>query len=168
MEIRRGGDADAAVVLGMLDGAVEWLVADGRSGQWGERPWSEDPTKVERITALVGRDEVWVAEVGGRAAGVVALAAGPHDYVEPAGEPEVYVTLLVTDRAFKGHGVGGALLRHAVERARERGVSLVRVDCYAGGDGRLVEYYRRNGFEPVRRFRVGEWPGQLLARRVTG
>jgi hypothetical protein len=34
-------------------------------------------------------------------------------------------------------------------------------------DGRLVDYYRRNGFVPVETFTVGEWPGQVLARRVS-
>lgn len=84
----------------------------------------------------------------------------------PADEPEVFIHLLVTDRRHAGRGVGAALLAHAVTETRRLGIGLLRVDCYAGSDGRLVDYYRRNGFEPVQPFTVGDWPGQLLAQRV--
>ena len=166
MEIRRGGAADAPIMLAMLDGAVAWLAARGRTGQWGDRPWSDDPRRVERITEIARGDELWVAEVPGRPSGVVALLPEPRHDVAPADEPELYIKLLVTDRAFAGRGVGRALIGKAADEARARGVELLRVDCYGGGDGRLVDYYRRNGFEAVAEFTVGDWPGRLLARRV--
>lgn len=166
MEIRRGGAADAPTMLGMLDGAVAWLTANGRSGQWGTEPWSQDPRRVERITGIARDDEIWVAEVEGRPAGVMAVSPGPPHYVDPIDEPELYITLLVTDRAFAGLGVGGALIGKAKDEARAKGVGLLRVDCYNGGDGRLVRYYTRNGFEPVAEFSVGGWPGRLLAQRI--
>lgn len=166
IEIRSGGPADAPLMLAMLDGAVAWLAARGRTGQWGSEPWSDDPRRVERIEGIARDDELWVGQVDGRPAGVMAVAPHPTPYVDPAGEPELYITLLVTDRAFAGHGVGSALIAKAKDEARARGVSLLRVDCYGGGDGRLVEYYRRNGFEPVAEFTVGDWPGRLLAQRV--
>jgi GNAT superfamily N-acetyltransferase len=64
--------------------------------------------------------------------------------------------------------VGSALIEHAAEETRRAGVGLLRVDCYAGDDGKLVRYYEDNGFRRVEAFTVGEqrWPGQLLARRV--
>ncbi|MFA1544481.1 GNAT family N-acetyltransferase [Actinomadura monticuli] len=164
--IRGGGPADAPLLLAMLDGAVAWLAANGRTGQWGAEPWSGDPRRVERITGIARDDEIWVAEVDGRPAGAMAVAPRPPSYVDPAGEPELYITLLVTDRAFAGLGVGGALIAKARDEARAKGAALLRVDCYGGGDGRLVEYYRRNGFEPVAEFRVGDWPGRLLSQRV--
>ncbi|WP_067469775.1 GNAT family N-acetyltransferase [Actinomadura macra] len=166
MEIRRGCTEDVPMILAMLDGAVAWLVANGRAGQWGTEPWSSSPQRVERITGITRSDEIWVAEVGGRSAGIMAVSPEPPYYVDAIDEPELYITLLVTDRAFTGYGVGGALIGKARDEARGRGVDLVRVDCYGGGDGRLVEYYRRNGFEPVLEFTVGEWPGRLLSQRV--
>jgi GNAT superfamily N-acetyltransferase len=166
MEIRQGGPDDAATMLAMLDGAVAWLVTQGRTGQWGDRPWSAKQANVDRITNLARTDAVWIAEIDGQPAGAMTLARQPVSYVAPAGEPEVYVSLLVIDRRFAGRGVGSALLAHARAEAKRLGVTLVRVDCYAGDDGRLVDYYRRNGFSPVETFTVGEWPGQLLALRV--
>ena len=107
------------------------------------------------------------AEVDGKPAGTLTLSAHPAPYVAPADEPERYVHLLVTDRAFRGLGVGSALLAHAVAETRREGVGLLRVDCYAGDDQRLVAYYRSQGFTPTETFTVGEWPGQVLAQRVT-
>lgn len=166
MEIRSGGTADVPVIMAMMDGAVRWLAENGRTGQWGSEPWSASPGRVDRITGIARTDDIWVAEVDGRPAGIMAVSPRPPRYVDTAGEPELYITLLVTDRAFAGHGVGGALIAKVRDEARSRGVDLVRVDCYGGDDGRLVEYYRGKGFEPVAEFKVGEWPGRLLSQRV--
>jgi GNAT superfamily N-acetyltransferase len=170
LRIRRGGEDDLPAILAMLDGAVEWLVARGRTGQWGTRPWSERPKAVERVTELVRSGTPWIAEVDGAPAGTLTLTPdGAASYVPAADEPEAYVHLLVTDRRYAGLGVGAALLAHARDEARRLGVGLLRVDCYAGDDGALVDYYRRNGFTPVETFTVGgDWPGQLLAQRVDG
>ncbi|WP_244177138.1 GNAT family N-acetyltransferase [Streptomyces albus] len=166
VRIREGGPGDVPAVVALLDGAVEWLVARGRTGQWGTEPWSARPEAVERVTEIVRSGAPWMAELGGRPVGVIVLAPHGSPGVPPAGEPEVFIRLLVTDRRFAGRDIGGALLRHAVEETRRQGRGLLRVDCYAGGDGALIEYYTRHGFHPVERFAVGDWPGQLLAQRV--
>ncbi|RKT55100.1 GNAT family N-acetyltransferase [Saccharothrix australiensis] len=166
MEIRRGGPADLPAIMAMLDGAVAWLDASGRTGQWGSEPWSADPRRAGRIADRVREDTVWIAEVDGEPAGALTHSPEPMDYVPAVDEPELYVRLLVTSRAFTGLGVGAALLDHARDQARRQGIDLVRVDCYAGGDGRLVRYYRSRGFTPVETFTVGDWPGQLLSDRV--
>jgi GNAT superfamily N-acetyltransferase len=164
--IRQGGEEDVPAVLALLDGAVEWLVANGREGQWGTEPWSARPKAVERVRELARTGTPWIAEIDGVPAGTITLRQQSQDYVPPADEPEVFIHLLVTDRRHAGRGVGAALLAHAVAETRRLGIGLLRVDCYAGSDGRLVDYYRRNGFEPVQPFTVGDWPGQLLAQRV--
>jgi GNAT superfamily N-acetyltransferase len=87
-------------------------------------------------------------------------------YVPPPAEPELYVRLLVTDRAHAGLGVGSELLEHARGIARARGLSLLRVDCYGGGDRALVRYYERQGFTATEPFTVGDWPGQILEQRL--
>jgi GNAT superfamily N-acetyltransferase len=91
-------------------------------------------------------------------------------YVPPAVEPELYVRLLVTDRASAGQGIGAALLDHARDLARAAGVGLLRVDCFAGGDGALVRYYEKQGFTRDVEFAVpvkdSEWRGQVLSQRL--
>ncbi|MFB7502179.1 GNAT family N-acetyltransferase [Streptomyces broussonetiae] len=166
--IRRGGPGDAPLVLGMLDSAVEWLVSQGRTGQWGTGSWSENERAVELVHRYTAQGTPYIAEVDGSPAATLTLSKGPGPYLEPADEPERYIHLFATDRRFKGLGAGAALLAHAAEETRRAGVSLLRVDCYAGDDGKLVAYYESNGFTRTEAFTVGEdkWPGQVLARRV--
>ncbi|MEV7008464.1 GNAT family N-acetyltransferase [Streptosporangium sp. NPDC051022] len=165
MRIRDGNGGDVPAVLGMFDGAVAWLTARGRTGQWGSRPFSADPARVERVTSWAASGGMRIAEIDGEPTGCAVLGS-PMDYVAPAPEPELYVQALVIDQRFRGHGVGSELLARARSEAAERGVSLLRVDCYAGDDGRLVAYYESQGFTRTESLTVGEWPGQLLELRL--
>ncbi|MEO3867488.1 GNAT family N-acetyltransferase [Nonomuraea sp. B12E4] len=164
MDIREGRDGDAGLVLAMFDSAVAWLASQGRTGQWGSRPFTGDDRRTRQITGWVDGGGMRIAELDGSPAGCIVVGAA-HDYVTPAPEPELYVQALVTDRRHAGHGVGRHLLEWAVHEARDRGVGLVRVDCYAGDDGRLVAYYESCGFTRAQPFTVGDWPGMILQRR---
>jgi GNAT superfamily N-acetyltransferase len=170
--IRDGGPDDIPVILGMLDSSVEWLVAQGRPGQWGTRPLSGSPRTVESVARYIDEGSVFVAEADGVPAATLTITDSPGAYLAhlpPPGEPERYIHWLASDRRFKGHGIGSALLAHAAEETRRAGVALLRVDCYAGDDGKLVAYYVANGFTPTETYTAGannDWPGQVLAMRV--
>lgn len=168
MDVVKGGPADVPAIMRMLDDAQDWLASLGRTGQWGTDHWSQNPSAVDRFTRLATSGTVWLGLVHDDVAGVIITSVTPPDYVPPACEPEHYVSLLVTARAFAGAGVGAALLAHARAEARAAGVGLLRVDCYDGDDHRLVAYYEKQGFTPVTTFtaRNGTWPGRLLAQRV--
>jgi GNAT superfamily N-acetyltransferase len=167
--IRRGGPADVPAVLGLMDGAVAWLTARGRTGQWGTETQSTSPRRITTFMAWADAGQLWVAELDGAIVGGLALGAAP-EHVPPATEPERYVNLLITDRAHAGHGIGRALLDHARTLARADGVGLLRVDCYGGDDRALVRYYERAGFTATEPFTVeslrGPWPGQVLEERL--
>ncbi|MEV0809106.1 GNAT family N-acetyltransferase [Micromonospora sp. NPDC050200] len=168
--IRPGGPADASTVLALLDGATAWLVARGRTGQWGTEPASSDPRRIAQADAWAASDGLHLAMLGDTAIGALVVGAAT-DYVPPATEPELYVNLLVTDRAYAGLGIGARLLEHAAELARDRGLGLLRVDCYGGDDRALVHFYERCGFTATDPFLVRRpgrepWPGQVLARRL--
>ncbi|MDO3705990.1 GNAT family N-acetyltransferase [Micromonospora sp. C28SCA-DRY-2] len=170
LTVRRGGAGDAGAVLRLLDDATAWLVARGRTGQWGTEPASTDPRRIAQADAWATGGGLWLAVLDERPVGALVVGAAT-EYVPPATEPELYVNLLVTDRAHAGLGIGGRLLAHAADLARERGVGLLRVDCYAGDDRALVGWYTRQGFTPTDPFTVERpgrppWPGQVLARRL--
>lgn len=150
----------------MFDGAVAWLAERGREGQWGAGPWSRDPRRVERVRGMAAHPGLLIAEIAGSAAGAMILTDTPPAHIPPAGEPEIYIDLLITGRAHTGRGVGAYLLDHARAVTRERGLGLLRVDCWAGGDGRLVRYYTSQGFTPTERFEVDGWVGQVFEDRL--
>lgn len=172
MKIRTGGPADAPAVLALLDGAVAWLTAQGRTEQWGTEPFSGQPERVAQVGNYARDFLVRIAEApGGAVAGVCVLADEPQEFVPAAGEPELYIRLLVTDRALRGSGVGAALVADARAEAGRRGVGLLRVDCFAGGGGALARQYERLGFTPSATFSVERpgrpvWPGQVLEIRL--
>jgi GNAT superfamily N-acetyltransferase len=173
--IRIAEPQDAARVLRMLDGIVEWLVAQGRTEQWGTRAWTARPELVDRVEGRIARREMRIAQDdngAGEILGVVSLAEKCKGYVSPPPEPELYVDLLATSRAAKGRNVGGLLLDEARAEARRRGLGLLRLDCYAGGDRKLNAWYVSQGFSEVEPFAIryegrADWPGMLLAQYLT-
>ncbi|OPF81040.1 GNAT family N-acetyltransferase [Streptomyces antioxidans] len=168
IRIRPGNPHDAPAVLDMLDAAVVWMNDRGNTEQWGTIPYSRRSGGVARVEGYLSENVPFVAESDGAPVGALVLDSGPSPQmpIAPAGEPERYVRLLISDRRHAGRGIGAALLLHAAEETRRAGVELLRVDCWAGGGGELVAFYERNGFTPTESFLHGEWPGQVLARRV--
>ena len=56
-------------------------------------------------------------------------------------------------------------MRRAIEETRAAGVSLLRVDCWAGAPS-LVAWYEAQGFRRSGTFLVGEWAGQVFSLDV--
>lgn len=165
--IRPGEEGDLDTVLGLLDKAVRWLVRTGRTDQWGTELFSESPDRRAQIGGMLSAGVLRIAEASGEAVGASVLALHPTAYVAPLPGPELYIHLLVTDPDFAGTGVGRVLVADAVELARRQRAEVLRVDCYAGGDGALVRAYQRLGFTPstsllVPRQARPPWPGQVL------
>lgn len=164
--IRPGGPADADYLLVMLDEAVAWLADRGLGGQCGTGPPATRPAMVRRARAMAASGDLWIARLDGVVAGALVLAGQAPDYVPPAAEPELYIDLVVAARRYAGRGVGTALLDFARFQADQRGLRLLRVDCWAGGEGALRAYYTQAGFTPTATFTVGDWPGQVLEQRL--
>ena len=156
MRIRRGGREDVPTILAFGDEAVEWMNARGNTEQWGTEPWTGNSAMEERFLE--------------RADGVMVITGEHQPYVPDAEEPELYVNFLITSRKHGGRGLGRALIEQAKAEAAERGIDLLRVDCWAGEDGNLVKAYERYGFRRVQEFTVPTrgllWPGMLLALRL--
>ncbi|MGW3994943.1 GNAT family N-acetyltransferase [Amycolatopsis sp. NPDC004772] len=164
--IRSGDSGDVDTLLRFFDEAVEWLVARGSSKQWGTEPWSRVPKRVERVQGMAADPGLRIAVVDGEPAGALIVSEDHDPHVPAVDERELYIRLLITSRRFTGRRVGGRLVEYALDEARRRGIDLVRVDCWAGGDGDLQRYYEGQGFKPTVRFAVDEWVGQVLEQRV--
>jgi GNAT superfamily N-acetyltransferase len=163
--IRKGSADDFCTLLAMFDRAVAWLAGRGSEGQWGTEPWSGIPRRVERVRAMAASDGLRLAEIDGKPAGAINWEGCPP-HVPAVDEPELYIGLLITAREFAGRGVGARLVGLALEEASQRELSVVRVDCWAGGDGDLVRYYQGQGFTPTVQFDLNGWIGQVFEQRV--
>jgi ribosomal-protein-alanine N-acetyltransferase len=168
--LRRGTPDDASAVLALFDEAVAWLAARGRTDQWGAQPFSERPPARTMVDRIAGSDGFVVAvepvEGGERVVGAIVVEDHPTTYVAGAAEPERFIHLLITSRTAAGRGLGQLLLTHARDRCRRERVELLRVDCFGGGDRRLVAWYESQGFVTTDSLDVDDWPGQVLEQRV--
>jgi GNAT superfamily N-acetyltransferase len=164
--LRPGRVDDEEPLLDLFDEAVLWLTERGLSGQWGSRPWSERADAKERVARLARSPGLTVAEVDGSLVGALDVTEESPWYAPVTDEPGLYVMILLTSRRFIGQGIGTALLDHARADCLARDLTLLRVDCWAGGQGQLVRYYESAGFTPTQSFDREGWPGQLLVQRL--
>jgi GNAT superfamily N-acetyltransferase len=164
--LRQGKVNDEHSLLGLFDEAVLWLTERGLGGQWGTEPWSERPETKERVASLATSSGLTVAEVGDELVGALEVSEVSPSYAPVTNEPGLYIVLLLASRRFIGQGVGTALLDHARSDCLGRGLSLLRVDCWAGGHQQLVRYYESTGFIATESFDRKGWPGQLLIQRL--
>ena len=168
--IRAGGVDDLPLVLGLFDSAIEWMVRNDLTDQWGSRRFSAAAHRVEMLAGRIEEGGLFLAESAGVPVGALVIGEA-LDYVPPADRPEVYVRGLVSPPVRGARGVGGRLLALAEQRAKSSGAQQVRVDCFAGNDGRLVAYYERQGFSRSDTFSIprpegNPWPGQVLVKAV--
>jgi len=141
VHLRPGAVEDESALLNLFDGAVLWLTQRGLSGQWGREPWSQRPETKERVARLARSPGLTVVENGGEVVGALEVSENSPSYVPVTDERNLYIYLLLTSRSFIGRGIGAVLLDHARADCRSRGLGLLRVDCWAGGQQQLIRYY---------------------------
>ncbi|MFE9424502.1 GNAT family N-acetyltransferase [Kitasatospora sp. NPDC006697] len=172
MIIRTGGPEDVPAVLAMFDATVAWLADQGRTGQWGDQPWSTSPARVAHVNGYATEHLMRLAEdEQGTLLGVCVLSEQVPEHIPPADAPHLFIRLLGTARTHKNTGIGAALVADARAETVRRGLGLLRVDCYGGDDRRLVAAYRALGFTETEPFEVERadlppWPGQVLEIRL--
>lgn len=151
---RHGTAADADAVLDLMDANVAWLVAQGREAQWGSEPWSASPDKSEFVRGMVSSGTLTIVESDGAVIAASLLDDHPMPYVPEVPESEYYLKLLVVSPEHRGAKIGHRLIKLARQQTLEDGVGLLRVDCWSGGDRRLVDYYIGEGFAPTEEIEV--------------
>jgi ribosomal protein S18 acetylase RimI-like enzyme len=126
MEIRLATGEDLPALMALMRRVVPLMLATGNL-QWDESYPNE---------AVFQRDidlgQLWLADAETSVAGVAAVTMDQEpDYAQVGwdiDEPAVVVHRLAVDPAFRGAGIGGALMKKAEEVAAERGIPVLRVD----------------------------------------
>jgi predicted N-acetyltransferase YhbS len=154
LTFRTGSPEDTDAIMALFDANVAWLVDHGRTEQWGSEPWSIDSKKVEFVRGMLATGVVTIAEINGEVVGASVVSDRPMPYVPSAEEEERYLKLLIASPAHRGSKIGHQLIQRAREHTVAAGVHLLRVDCWSGGDRRLVDYYIGQGFTPTQEIEV--------------
>jgi GNAT superfamily N-acetyltransferase len=154
VQFRAGSSEDTDAVLALFDANIVWLVERGRSDQWGSDPFSENPKLVGFARDMLASGVVTIAEIDGKVVGASVVTDHPMPYVPAIDEPERYLKLLIASPAHRGERIGHRLIELAREYTVAEGVGLLRVDCWAGGDRKLVAYYVNEGFTPTQEIEV--------------
>lgn len=108
--------------------ALVALLADDPLGTTRELPSTPLDPRYARAFAAIDADpnnELVVREHDGRLAGMMQLTFIP--YLTHTGSWRCLVEGVRVARAFRGRGLGTEMLEWAIERARERGCSLVQL-----------------------------------------
>ena len=131
----RAFDTDSAYTTQRCEGAALWLPP-------GTEPDEETMGAIlESTTDPAIRDDV------------MGVLQGMDEY-HPHDVPCWYLPLIAVDPAYQGQGFGSALMKHALQRCDEDGVTAY----LESSNPRNMSLYERHGFETVGRIQVGASP----------
>jgi ribosomal protein S18 acetylase RimI-like enzyme len=98
----------------------------------GNLQWSNDYPNEQVFSDDIAAGNLWVAHLGDAITGIAAITTDQSPEYADVGwdlnEQAIVVHRLAVDPAFRGHGVAEALMRHAEGIARERGITVLRID----------------------------------------
>ena len=100
----------------------------------GEEPWRH----FDEHLARVGKENIWVAEDGKDIVGMVGIMRNFDDEIEP----------LVVASEHRGKGIGSMLIEHAVQKAREIGITYLSIKPVARNHEAISLFYRK-GFRKL-------------------
>ena len=157
--------ADITIIRGPISearGRIVELHASYYAEHWGFGPYFE----AEVASGLAGfldrydpgHDGLWLATVGERLEGAIAID-GIHADAEGA-----HLRWFIVSEPLQGRGVGGSLLRAAMDFCRERGYPWVHLWTFAGLDA-ARHLYEREGFVLAEEHPGSQWGSEVLEQR---
>jgi GNAT superfamily N-acetyltransferase len=136
MIVRRGGHQDVRFLRDMLHHAYYWRERDpGSTAMRYVRAWGRPGD-----TAVIALEEGF--PVGAAWYRVFPAAEPGYGYVDER-TPELAIAVVPSKR---GHGIGDALLRELLEKARQAGYPSVSLSVDSENAG-AIRLYERHGFE---------------------
>lgn len=149
LTIERATLDDLDDVVGLLNGAAEWLRTASDSGQW-ERGFTAD-----RIRGIMAQAAgVWIVRDEERvpvATMTLSADADPDFWtVREASQPTLYLSKLARDHTHpQSKGLGALMLRWALDYAASLSYPMMRLDAWRTNTA-LQSYYVRQGWRHVR------------------
>ena len=126
MRIRLATHEDLASLALLVRRVVPLMRAEGNL------QWDDSYPNAGVFGQDIERGQLWIAEIDGRIAGVIAITGDPEpDYIQADwdhAEAALIVHRLAVDPEFRGAGVARALMQHAEQVAQTQGVFAIRVD----------------------------------------
>jgi ribosomal protein S18 acetylase RimI-like enzyme len=127
MLLRLARLSDLSALMALVRRVVPLMRADGNL------QWDNGYPNEQIFERDIDQSELWVAEPApGVLAGVAAITTDQSPEYAQVGwdihEPAVVIHRLAVDPDYRGAGVAVALMQQAEEVARERGISVLRVD----------------------------------------
>jgi GNAT superfamily N-acetyltransferase len=162
--IHRAGTEQVDEVLRLRTHAEHWLANAGIE-QWTASAVGEKSIRahIERGSTYIVRDEDQIV------CATFTLDGGDRDFwtEEELAEPAVYLYKFIVHSAYRGTGLGEALMNWICRRADAAGARLLRLDCWRTNEG-LHAYYLNRGFRQVDvRSAYGRKSGALFERDTT-
>jgi GNAT superfamily N-acetyltransferase len=167
VQLRVATAADLPALFELMDSVLGWLVARGRTQQWGGVPFSRIPGFPDRVADWVAQGVITIAERGTDCLGMLAMAPVVPPRI-PAGlvpPHSMFVHTVMTERGPRGRGVGSLLMQEAERQARAASVPALALDHWAGSD-ELRRVYRKHGYTNVGEYDDDRQAGALKVRNV--
>lgn len=157
--IRLALPEEASTVLNLWQESARWLNSK-EIYQW--RP---EYFKLEQVIEFMNDgSDVYLAERNHEVVGTYILTwSDPLIWEELDNTNSGYIHRFAVNRDFKGQNIGLLLLQSAEENIRQKGKTLIRLDCMADNP-RLNQYYKDYGFQYIRRVELGSWSTSLYEK----
>ena len=141
IHVRRASRSDEGTLSALAQRLSEFELPAWRTGE--EIAVADGRAMIDSVRAEDPESEVFIAERDGDVAGCLHVLADMDFF----GQRHAHISVLATTAGMEGTGVGRALLAHAEEWARRRGLKLLTLNVFAG-NARARRVYEHAGFVP--------------------
>lgn len=126
MNIRLATTEDIPQIMELIAAVVPLMRASGNF------QWDDTYPNAGVFADDIASGQLWVAEIDGHIAGVTAITTEQYDEYALAGM-DITQSAIVTHRLavnvnYRGRGIAEALLKQAETVAKDRGISILRID----------------------------------------
>ena len=139
--IRRAENGDAEVLRRLAERLVTFDLPRWRTPATISE--CDGREMVEAVSAGNADAEVFLAEQDGQPVGCLHILATTDFF----GMKHAHISVIATTAAAEGSGVGRALMAHAEEWTRRRGLPLLTLNVFASNT-RARRFYEKAGFDP--------------------